>query len=136
MPIPRLEGDLTRQQVIEEYAKWGWKKELVLKWVVMNGRTGKPELQVYKFEANALPCSNRDCATHQLTFVQLMPTGVMWTCAICRKTMGPLAFDDGRLIDRRDITLQEAWEIIKETGQRPPVGLKRIDGGGRFRIVG
>ena len=81
-----------------------------------------------------MPCMTGDDAQFQLTFVQFMPTGAYWTCALCRRTYGPLAYEEGRLLSTKEITLNEAWDVIGETGQQKLIGMKAREAQ-PFRLV-
>jgi hypothetical protein len=135
MPIPKLKGKMTRQQVMEKYAELGWNKKIEFPWVEMH--RGQPVLLKYLFEADTMQCSNRACR-HQLTFVTLMPHGVYWTCATCRRTMGPMAWEDGMLLNPPNgepISVSEAWETIAITNQTLPIGLKPVSTGEVVQII-
>jgi len=138
MPIPELRGDLKISDIIKKYEDYGWKKEVSVDWVELmrDGRIIKRPL-VYK--ADSMPCGIQDDRSYQLTFVSLQPTGVYWSCALCRRTKGPLSLEEAssgnRPIEAQTISLEQAWEIIGKTGQRPPIGLGASGGQGSFRIV-
>jgi hypothetical protein len=138
MPIPDITDDsITREGLIEKYAEEGWYKDIEFDWIEVDGRTRKPILKRYHFNANTIQCDNGECNQHLMTFVKLMPTGVFWHCGACRKTDGFISFEVGRELTkfRRELTIPEAWEIIKNSGQQPPVGLERQMRGRRFTIV-
>ena len=40
MPIPKLTGDMTKEQIIAKYAEMGWKKKLTYEWVEVDQRNG------------------------------------------------------------------------------------------------
>lgn len=137
MPVPKLSGELTREQIIEKYAElpYNWHKKITFDWVEVNQRNGSIIKNTYEFNADSIPCGNGECAVHQLSFVTLTKSGVVWTCATCRKTEGPLPFEKGRLVKRQTIDLVDAWKIINETGQKVPLGLPPLSGRETFRIV-
>jgi hypothetical protein len=138
MPLPNIEEEkITREELIERYLQTGWTKKLVFDWVEVDGRTKRPMLKRYEFNADTMPCGNRECIPYMATFVQLRPTGVIWTCASCRKTDGPIAIENGRELQQytRQLTIEEAWNIIGDTGQYPPVGLEQPPKGRRYQIL-
>ena len=138
MPIPTLVGDLTREEIIAKYGvePYNWKKKFQFEWVEVDQRTGGFQKKTFDVNADAMPCSVSDDSSYQLSFVQFVPSGVAWTCAICRKTEGPLSFEASgiRLVDQRQITLTEAWETIRRTNQTPPIGLPAMNGREGFRV--
>ena len=136
MPIPTLRGDMKREEVEEEYKKFGWAKKTRFEWIEVDQRNGTYLKKIYDINADAMPCSNSDDATYQLTFIQIVPTGVVWTCAMCRRTEGPLAFEASgfRLVEQKQVSLTEAWDTIKRTNQRPPIGLQPLSGREGFRL--
>jgi hypothetical protein len=139
MPIPKVENDsINREQLIKKYEDEGGHKTIEFDWVAVDGRTRQPTLRRYVFNADTIQCDNGECNQFQMTFVRLMPTGVYWHCGSCRKTDGFISFEAGRELTqfRRQLTPPEAWEIIRESGQQPPVGLERPVRGRRFRITG
>ena len=138
MPIPNLRDKrMTKEQIIAAYENFGWHKNLLVDWIELDPRTNQVMLKSYEYVADTLPCSNENCRTYQLSFVQFMPSGVMWTCGICRKTYGPLTFKDGRLINPpgQAITVAEAWNILKRTKQIPPVGLAPAGSASGVQII-
>lgn len=139
MPIPQLPktGEITREQIIELYAQepYAWKRVLEFDWVEINQANGAIYKIEYRFDADAIPCSERGCVTYRLTFIQLRPQGVYKTCAICRRTEGPITRILGVQKEKVPITAQEAWAILAENGQTPPKGLNPISTGGSLRIV-
>jgi hypothetical protein len=136
MPIPTLKGDVTREEAVKEYAKFGWTKRTRFDWIEVDQRNGTYLKKTYDVNADAMPCSSADDASYQLTFVQVVPTGIVWTCGMCRKTEGPLAFEASgfRLIEQKQVSLTEAWDTIKMTNQKPPIGLQPLSGREGFRL--
>ena len=133
MVLPKLPEEATVEEIREAYFKTGWTKILEFDWVEVV--RGTPHLKRYRFNADALPCDNSDDVQYQLTFVQLMSTGVMKTCAVCGKTDGPITTELGIQLSDRQISPAEAWKIVQETGQYPPVGLDKPDARRRVRII-
>ena len=137
MPIPKITEDKTIAEIEELYKEFGWFKTIEFNWIVVDGRTKVPRLTRWIFNSNSVSCDTAECRALGVTFMQLRPTGVMWTCASCRKTDGPISFDGiGReLLDhRRDLSLNEAYKILARTGQQHPVGLPKPGKRG-YRIV-
>ena len=139
MPIPTLpvSGEMTREQVINMYAQepYGWTKVLEFPWIEIDQRSGNVVKVLYRFDADANPCSDRNCVQYQLTFLRLAPSGVYKTCAICRRTEGPITKKLGILQDRVPISVAEAWIILGQTGQTPPKGLQAMQSSGTLRII-
>ena len=128
MPIPKIKDSrITLTKLEEEYANLGWSKEIEFDWIEMDGRTKRPVLKRYRFNANRIQCDNSDCNEYQLFFIQLRPTGVYWTCGSCRKTDGFISMEEGRELGefQRMLTTAEAWDILNKSGQHPPVGLDK-----------
>lgn len=135
MPIPELTGDLTEAEIIEKYEEFGWHKQIEFDWVEADPRrVGGYILKKYIYTADSMPCLQGDDAQFRLTFVQFMATGAYWTCAMCRKTYGPLTYEDGRLVSTEEITLDEAWDVIVRTNQQRPIGMQERKGAG-FRVL-
>ncbi len=119
MPIPDtklVDACKTLQDLHDLYARepYKWSKILEFDWI---GRS--PDgwtLTRYRFVAEDLDsCGCRDRA--RMTYVILMPTGVVRTCAGCRKTMGTLPFDmrkSGQKIDAPGVTKIDSWDISRE----------------------
>jgi len=129
LPIPNIEGSTTREEVIKAYEELGWKKTIEFDWIEINQRRGEVLINTYRF--TALPCTGKTpdgaCAQWDLVFVLLMPTGVIHTCAMCRRTQGPLPDEDGMLVTSRTAPDRaEVFRILRKTGQKLPVGLDRI----------
>jgi len=116
---------MTRQQVIDAYLTCDWKKVITFDWVYIDPRTGEPHVKKLRFNADTIPCLRGDDSQHQLTFVQFGSTGAIWTCGMCGKTDGPISEELGQSLGDRQISIQEAWDIITKTGEYPPVGLKK-----------
>ena len=138
MSLPKLKGKITKEKIIEEYKKLGWKQVLEFPWVEISGRGGQIVKKIYRFDSLTMQCSSKRCSRHGLTFVKFVPHGVVWTCAICRRTMGPMAWEDGELLNGpvgQQITLTEAWDTIHATGQTPPIGLQPLAGSEGLVIV-
>lgn len=138
MPALDLKGKLKREDVIAAYEKDGWRKIIEFPWIELNGRTGQIFMKQYRFDSNALQCSRRSCSRYGLTFVRLAPHGVIWICAMCRRTMGPMAWEDGELLNGplgEQITLVQAWDMLAKTGQTVPVGLPPLSGSEGLQIV-
>lgn len=135
MPVPDLTGNMTKEEIIAAYEEFGWHKRLRFDWIELNQRQGAILKTTYEFVADALPCSIGDDAQYQLTFLQLCPTGVIWTCAMCRRSEGPISNEIGRVITRERVSSIEAWEAIKKSGQYKPIGLKPISGTERLRVI-
>ena len=133
MPLPPLPERATTAQVREIMKGAGWHKKLEFDWVVM--ARGRPLLRRYLFNADALPCARQDDNQFQLTFVRLAAGGVIKTCAVCGITEGPITTDLGRLLSERQISINEAWEVVERTGQKPPVGLEKPSQQRRVRII-
>jgi len=123
MPIPELRGKITREDTIAKYAEYNWYKTIEYDWVEKDGRTNRFVKKRYRYRADTMPCSSEDDAQFALTFVSFMSSGAYWTCAMCRRTTGPLAFKDGQLVSEEEITLDEAWDIVMRTGQIRPLGM-------------
>lgn len=138
MPLPEIIGDKTIPEIEELYKEAGWFKTIEFDWIKVNGRTRRPMLTRWIFNSNSISCDNAECRALGVTFMQLRPTGVMWTCASCRKTDGPISFEGiGReLLEHRreNISLTEAYEILARTGQQHPVGLPK-PAKREFRII-
>jgi len=135
MPIPKLRDGMTREEVIELYKQYGWYKTLEVDWIEID-RYKKPHLVKYVFNADTIPCDIPEDVQAQLTFVSFMPHGVMWTCAMCGKTDGPISMQNGRKISDQEISVAEAWEVIKRTGQSKPVALEPVASrSGRARVI-
>jgi len=119
--------DITDVELEKLYFELGWSKKLMVEWVVFNQREDTPYLWAYEFKADTLTCTANegDDAQYQMTFIQQLPTGVYWSCGVCGKTYGPLAWEDGRLQSKTKITKTEAWEQLQKTGQHPPIGMGR-----------
>lgn len=120
---------MTRTQIINRYADFGWQKLLEIDWIFV-GRDKVPRLIKYRFNADTLSCSRRSCR-HQLTFVKFKPHGVVWTCATCRKTMGAVSFEEAVSLNGQmgeEISLIDAWEVIRRTGQKEPAALEAPSG--------
>ena len=139
MPIPDLpvSGEISRQEIIDMYAEepYAWKRVLQFDWVEISQRTGILHKVHYRFDADALPCGDRKCVQWQLTFLQLRPAGVIKTCAICRRTEGPITKELGIIVETTPITVREAWDIVNATGQVPPKGLDPIQVGSGLQIT-
>lgn len=134
MPIPKFDPKgATSEEIIAAYLNYGWTQELEFDWIEIV--RGEPHLKRYRFRAAALPCSNRECVQYQLTFVQLRPTGVMKSCGTCGQTEGPITTELGVLLSDRGISNAEAWKIINETNQQPPIGLDRPSSRRRVRVI-
>ena len=136
MPIPKLSGDLSREQIIEKYAEFGWHKKLTYEWIEVDQRNGGYIKNTYEVNSDAMPCTVGDDASYQLSFIQFVPTGIVWTCANCRRTEGPLSTEASgvRLVDRKSITLNEAWEVIRRTNQKKPIGMPAPSGKDVMRV--
>lgn len=136
MPIPRLSGELSREQIIEKYKEFGWSKKLQYDWIEVDQRNNAFIKKTYDVNADAMPCSSNDDASYQLSFIQFVSTGIVWTCANCRRTEGPLSIEAAgiRLIGQKTVNLSEAWDIIKKTGQKKPIGMPLLSGKEGFRI--
>ncbi len=135
MPIPKLTGKMTPEEITDAYKGMGWAKTIVFDWITVD-RHKKIYKVTYEFISAALPCDTKpECSYYRLTFVEFRPTGVMKTCAICRRTEGPITLDLGRVIGRKEVEPIDAWEIIYSTGQRPPTGLEPISGTEGLQIV-
>lgn len=127
---------MTREQVVKAYEDYGWTKRLEFDWIVVD-RRGRAHKRRLHFNADTMNCDIPEDVQHMLSFVQLRPTGVIWTCGVCGKSDGPIAEETGRIVSDTEITFAEAWQAIKLTGQKPPVGLDKPSGRrGRVRIVG
>ena len=135
MPIPLFgDEDLSRDEVIQKYEEYGWTKRLEFDWILVD-RRGIPRMRRMSFNADTITCDLQEDVQHMLTFLQLRPTGVIWTCGVCGKSDGPIAEELGRALSDVEITLPQAWEVVRRTGQHPPVGLQRSKGRrGRVRI--
>ena len=130
MPIPDLKGELSRQEIIDAYAKWGWKKKITIDWIEIDKRQNSIIKKTFDINADAMPCAIGEDASYQLSFVQMVPSGIVWTCAGCRRTEGPLSFEAGgiRQIGNERVSLEEAWNTIKRTGQKKPLGMPSLSG--------
>lgn len=134
MPLPTIPdgGWQTRTQMVEAYAELDWYKDITFEWVEVNQRRGVVEIKKYQFLADTIGCGNVRCDRYLPTFVQLVPHGVVITCAQCRKTMGVLSTDDAILLDQRvAMSLEEINIVLRKTGQVPPVGFDRMFQGAR-----
>jgi hypothetical protein len=136
MPIPELTGDMKTEDAIAKYAEYGWSKRLQFEWIEVNQRTGQIIKKTFDVNSDAMPCSYSDDASYQLTFVQFAPSGIQWTCGMCRNTQGPLAFEAAgfRLIEEKQVTLMDAWNTLKKTKQRPPIGMPPLSSRAGLRI--
>jgi hypothetical protein len=138
MPIPKLPrtGKITKGEIIDLYIGAGWTNEtLDVEWIDVNQQTGAVQKTVFRYEPATLPCSIRQCAQYQLTFLEVRPSGVFWSCGVCKRTGGPLAAENAIVVSRVVITNSEAWEIINRTSQIPPIGLDAISGVGGLEII-
>ena len=138
MPLPKLpkSGKIQKDEIIKRYATTGWTKdELRIKWVDVDQNSGQVRLTEYNFIPAILPCTVRKCAQYQLTFLEFRESGVFWTCGVCRRTQGPIAFENGNVVSRKAISEAEAWEIINQTGQIIPIGLEPISGTDGLQII-
>jgi len=134
MPIPKFDPEgATAEEITKAYLNYGWSTDLECDWIEVE-RDG-PHLKRYSFKANALPCSNRECVQHQLTFIELRPTGVIKSCGTCGQTEGPITTELGVLLSNTRISITEAWKTINETGQQPPVGLEKPSSRRRVRVI-
>ena len=125
MPVPNFGGKaLTYDQYVEEMAKepYGWHKEIEFPWVEYDARTKQFNVIYYLMNSDAITCKfTNECIGTNLTFVRLTPSGVMHTCAICGKTMGPLSHEDMQKVEERmNVSRSEAKEILNKTGQKIP----------------
>lgn len=127
---------MNRDQVVKWYLNNGWSKRLEFDWIEI-GRDRRPRLIHYTFNADTMTCDISDDVQLQLSFLQLRPHGVIWTCGACGKSDGPIAMENGRRVSEKEVTIEEAWEIIRKTGQAKPVGLDPVTrrGGRRGRIT-
>lgn len=134
-PAEELNG-LSREEIIKLYGTepYNWTKVLNIEWVELV--RGQPIVRNIRFNADNIPCTRGDDAQAQLTFLQFRPTGVLWTCAICGKTDGPISNEFGREMSKRNIEESEAFAIMEKTGQYIPVGLKKNPRGRNIRIRG
>lgn len=124
MPIPADKTEFIWEDLKKEYEELGWAKTIEFPWIVYDQRTNRILKFTYRFESDSGPCSNKICRGSVYVFLQLRSTGVQWTCASCRKTTGPLAFEDGvSLHPPQEIDYDTAMAIVKESGQRVPLGL-------------
>jgi len=105
MPLTKLEEDMP---------KMGWKKEITFDWLTKT-RDGKYIKSTYYVNSEAFPCDI--CKTADYVWVQLRPTGVVLTCWGCKTTQGAMCLDVFTLLDRQEISLEEAYEIYKKTKQ-------------------
>jgi len=137
MPVPDLsDKERTREEVIEAYKECGWEKRLTIEWIEIHGK--QPRVRKLVYSADAMPCGQEDDAEFQLTFITLMPTGVFWTCAMCRQTQGPLSTKRGRALNGpigEEVSIEDAYAIIRRTGQQKPVGMPTIDTRPKLRII-
>ena len=135
MPIPDLKGDLTREEIISKYADFDLHKIITIEWIEVD-KNRNIYKRTLRYNADTLPCKNVECFPWQLSFLAFQPTGVYWTCAVCRRTTGPLTTDapDAYLVDRKQISVNEALEVIKKTGQKVPLGMD-APAQSKFRIV-
>ena len=126
MPVPDLRGrKLTHDEIVKEMAKepYGWSKEIEFPWVVFNPRSGETNIVIFRANADAMPSCTRtpDCGINRLTFVKLFPSGVMHTCAICGKTMGPLANEDMKVVEtKRGVSMEEIERVLEISKQHLP----------------
>lgn len=120
MPLPpeRPDGYASRDEMDEAYEKAGWSKEITFDWIHLNMRTGQAQIQTYRFQSISLKCGKADCDRYQPIYIQLAPSGVIQTCANCRKTDGPIAFEEGILEEVR-VTQDrnEIEQVLKKSGQ-------------------
>jgi len=135
MPIPQVnEKTIKKSDLMAEYESLGWRKILEFNWVQVINR--QPHLVRYRYNADTMMCDLRECHPHQLSYVRLESTGVIWTCGSCQKSDGPIASELGERIGRpQPISEAEAWRMIGMTGQYPPIGLAEPPRGRKFQIV-
>jgi len=135
MPIPQvIEGTIKKAELMKRYEALGWRKILEFDWIRMINR--RPHLIRYRYNADTLQGDLRECNPHQLSYVRLESTGVIWTCGSCQKTDGPIASELGQTVGMPiPITEVEAWRQIGLTGQYPPIGLAHPPRGRKFQIV-
>ena len=108
----------------------GWAKEIVYDTLIKNNMTGKIEAQTIRFRRErfiCLSCKSADNILLKLMKVPFMAdtvikgTGVMSRCWKHDITSGPAStMDHGETLSVREVTKEEAWNIIKTTGQHPP----------------
>jgi len=107
----------------EEMPKYGWLKAFRCGFIV-EVSNGVFFLEVYDFSAETIPCSL--CGTTEFSWIILMSSGVFWACGNCRISEGPLARDKfGVLIDRREVTIDQAINVCRQTGQ--PMSKRMLD---------
>ncbi len=124
MPLPDDREVFNFNDLVKEMEQLGWKKTLEFDWIEFDQRNRRILKLHYVFDANRSPCLNKSCRGSELVYFQLAPSGVIWTCASCRKTMGPIAFEDAaNTVSPVEITFNQALEIIKQTKQIMPIGL-------------
>ncbi len=124
MPIPDDRTEWTFDEIVKAYLDLGWKKELEFPWIEYDQRNRRILIVNYKYMAQKNPCTTKSCMGSDLVFLDFRPTGVFWTCGTCRRTMGPLAFEDAyEASPPKEVTYDEAMNILKTTHQITPIGL-------------
>lgn len=104
----------------EEYAKFGWKRELVFPWIVKHQRLNVIMKVTYRIHGDMLPHGCDGNKDGRLSYVQLAPSGVLMTCAYCRMTYGNVKFETCEIVSKERVSTDEALEILKQTGQIKP----------------
>lgn len=100
---------LTKNQ--EDMPKFGWKKQIVFDWI-SETRDGRFIKETYEAKAEMFPCPR--CKSADNVWLQLTPTGVVWTCWGCKITTGAMTKEVLVLLDRKEVTMEEAFEVSKK----------------------
>lgn len=95
----------------EDMPKMGWKKNIIFDWIVET-KDGRFIKETYEARADMFPCPR--CKTADMVWLKLMPTGVVWTCFGCKITTGAMTREVLNLLDRQEVSMQEAYEISKK----------------------
>jgi len=86
--------------------------------------------QVWLYRNTDFPCGM--CRGTEDVYFMSLPTGVFKACKACGLTHGIEPIDDrGNMLaimvePEKQVTLEEAWALIKAHGYRPPAGLPPI----------
>ncbi len=134
MPIPnRREYEKLRvlpeakEQILKAYEVWSWKRSISFAWIGFNPAIQMPVLTKYTVHGKDVLCGCQ--AKGEAVLVRLASTGVNSTCQACRVTSGPLPVSLFRVDSERIVSLTEAEEVCRKSGQRlPKVIQDQLDG--------
>jgi len=117
----KLEERGDRETLVKMYEEKGWRRKFTFEYVEYD-----PVQNVFIVTTRIADASKITCqcpAQNMATFVQFMPSGIVFTCGACRRTH-TYDYHQCEAVDSRIITVNEAWDIVKRTGQMPPPALK------------